>query len=103
MPKLIERTGKESIALMETVVQVVRGDTLIAGNKPCIFCNKVDKQQIFCVTAGKKYDGILLRGFPVCYEHLDKINALLSGEFDIDKIELEKYRKQVGRTVRLRG
>jgi len=88
---------------METVVQVVRGDTLDAENKPCVFCDRVDQQEIFCVTAGKKYDGVLLRGFPVCWNHLSKLNALLSGEFDIDKIELESYRKSAGRAVRLRG
>ncbi len=88
---------------METVVQVVRGDSLDVSNKPCIFCSRVESQEMFAITAGKKYDGVLLRGFPICSEHLHKLNALLSGEFDIDRIELESYRKSVGKAVRLRG
>lgn len=80
---------------MESVVTVVRGDALDAENKPCIFCAKTEGTQLFAVSAGKKYDGTLLRCFPLCTEHFDKINALLSGEFDIDSILLEKYRKQL--------
>jgi len=88
---------------MEAVVQIVRGDNFNTDNKLCIFCEKTNQIEIFCITAGKKHDGILVKGFPVCKEHLDKINALLSGEFDIDKISLEAYRKTNERTVRLRG
>lgn len=88
---------------METVVQVVRGDSLDASSEPCIFCGRIDKQEIFAITSGKKYDGILLKSFPICSEHLHKLNAMLSGEFDIDLIELEEYRKSVGKAVRLRG
>lgn len=88
---------------MESVVQVIRGDSLEAATRPCIFCGRVDEQEIFFVTSGKKYDGTLVRGFPICKEHQDKLDALLSGEFDIDKIELEKYRKTTGRVMRFRG
>ena len=63
---------------METVVTVVRGDSLDPANKPCIFCGKAVGSQLFGVTAGKKYDGTLLRTFSLCEEHLDKLNALLS-------------------------
>lgn len=88
---------------MEMIVQVVRGNSLDAAHEPCTFCGRIDQQSIFLVTAGKKYDGTMLRGFAICAEHLHKLNALLSGDFDIDKIELEKYKKSVGKAVRFRG
>jgi hypothetical protein len=78
---------------MESVVTVVRGDDLNSENKPCIFCAKNNSSHLFAVCSGKKYDGVLLKTFPLCSEHFDKLNALLSGEFDIDSILLEKYRK----------
>ena len=87
---------------METIVTAVRGDSLDSVNKPCIFCGSNNSSQLFGVTAGKKYDGVLLKTFPLCEEHLDKVNALLSGEFDIDMIMLEKYRKPSA-TLRFRG
>lgn len=87
---------------MESVVTVVRGDTLEANNRPCIFCGNTHETQLFGVTAGRKHDGILLKTFPLCPEHLDKLNALLSGEFEIDNIMLEKYRK-TSKTLRFRG
>ena len=89
---------------METIVTVVRGDSLDATGKPCIFCGSTNGHQLFGITKGKKYDGILLKTFSLCEEHLDKLNALLSGEFDIDMIVLEKYRKQTKtQTLRFRG
>lgn len=88
---------------MESIVQVVRGDPLDASGKECVFCGRVDQQEMFGLTAGKKYDGTMVRTFPICYNHQTKLNALLSGEFDIDIIELEKYRKPAGKSVRFRG
>lgn len=87
---------------MESIVNVVQGDSLDATNKPCVFCSRASSKQLFGVTIGTKYNGTLMRLFPMCEEHLDKINALLSGEFDIDMIVLEKYRKSSA-TLRLRG
>jgi hypothetical protein len=88
---------------MESIVQVVRGDSLDASSEPCIFCGRIESQQMFFLTAGKKYDGVLAKGFPICAEHQHKLDALLSGEFDIDLIELEKFRKPAGRALRFRG
>ena len=88
---------------METIVKVVRGESLDAVNKPCIFCGKTSGAQLFGVTAGVKYDGTLMKIFSLCEEHLDKLNALLSGEFDIDLIALDKYRKTLKTTLRFRG
>lgn len=87
---------------MESVVQVVRGDSLDPKSHPCIFCGKTSGSGLLGVTAGKKYDGTLLKTFSLCEEHFDKLNALLSGEFDIDLILLEKYRKQPA-TLHFRG
>lgn len=88
---------------METIVNVVRGESLDATNKPCIFCGNTSGHQLFGITAGVKYDGTLMKLFSLCEEHLDKLNALLSGEFDIDLIFLEKYRKTPKTTLRFRG
>ena len=72
---------------MECVVQVVRGDSL----EKIGVCNFCDNQgtNIFGITKGKKHDGIIMAGFYVCKKHQNKLNALLSGEFDIDQIFLD--------------
>jgi len=86
---------------METIIQKVRGDDLKA--KECTFCGSTDTCKPFGIITGERYDGMLLRHFGVCEEHLAKLNALLSGEFDIDKIDLERYRKTfIGKGIRLR-
>jgi hypothetical protein len=99
-----DKPGNKSMEThMETVIQVVRGDPLDTSNKHCIFCGRNNNTQIFSITVKLTYDGTLIKGFPICEEHLSKLNALLSGEFDIDKIELEAYRKAAGKAVRFRG
>ena len=86
---------------METVINLVRGDALKADN--CIFCGETKNCKFFGIESDKTYDGIIIKHFGVCSEHLAKINSLLSGKFDIDRIYLEKYRKtHQGRGVRLR-
>lgn len=76
---------------MECVVQVVRGDSLNPSTESCSFCgNKCEA--IFCITKNIKHDGTVLSGFPICEEHKTKLNALLSGEFDIDQIYLDRYK-----------
>lgn len=86
----------------ESIVQIVQGDRLEAEGKECVFCGRIDNPQIFSVTQGKRHNGILLKHYVVCEEHLDKLNALLSGEYDIDAIKLDKYRKQSA-NLRFRG
>lgn len=87
--------------MAETVIKALRGDEL--ESKECIFCRSSSNCTLFGISAGKRYDGVLLKHFGVCEEHLAKFNALLSGEFDIDRIDLEKYRKvHKGRGIRLR-
>ena len=86
---------------METIIEAKRGDKLKAIE--CAFCGETKNCKFFGVEAGERYDGTVLRHFGVCPEHLAKINALLSGEFDIDRIDLEKYRKvHIGKGIRLR-
>ena len=87
---------------MESVIQVVRGSKL-EGTFECVFCGSTNNSKIFGIVGKKTFDGILFRGFPICKEHLEKLNALLSGEFDIDNILLEQYRKPIGKSMRLRG
>ncbi len=87
---------------METVITRIRGDSLDATT--CIFCDKSDDCVIFGIEESKRYDGTVLRHFSICKYHLNKLNALLSGEFDIDRINLDNYRKvHIGRGIRLRG
>jgi transcription elongation factor Elf1 len=84
---------------MECVVQVVRGQNLDEGD--CTFCGKLSIST-FCVTKGKKHDGTMISGFPICKEHHDKLNSLLSGEFDIDQIYLDRYKTSHTRKINVR-
>lgn len=77
---------------MECVVQVVRGSKLDPAKTSCAFCGTDQTVSLFCITKETKYDGVLMTCFGICKEHLDRLNALMSGEFDIDDIFLEKYR-----------
>ncbi|MCK9429032.1 MAG: hypothetical protein M0R17_03350 [Candidatus Omnitrophica bacterium] len=87
---------------MECVVQVVRGNSLDITSKTCMFCDE-PAQAYFCITGKLKHDGISIQGYEVCNKHLERINALLSGEFEIDNIYLEKYRNKSGKILNLRG
>ena len=88
---------------MESVVAVIRGSALDPNKQCCQFCGTDQSVSLFCITKEKKYDGILLQCFGVCKEHLDRLNALLSGEFDIDDIYLEKYRVRHSKNLQLRN
>ena len=86
---------------METIIHAIRGDTLNA--KECAFCGSTIDCIMFGIEAGKRHDGVLFKHLGVCKEHLNKLNSLLSGEFDIDKINLDQYRKShIGKGIRLR-
>ena len=87
--------------MKETVIKVVKGDDL-DPNCTCQFCNK-SATNIFGVINSKRFDGYLFSGFPVCLEHLDKLNALLSGEYDIDDLYLEKYKLSGRQGINLRA
>lgn len=86
----------------ESVVQVVQGATLTPEGKECVFCGQTKGMHLFSVSNGIKYNGVVLKHYPICTEHLDKLNALLSGEYEIDHIQLEQYRKQ-NNNLRFRG
>lgn len=88
---------------METIVSVVKGESLNPDStNNCIFCGKLEKCTIFSIITCKKADGLLLKSFYLCSEHLEKLNTILSGEFDIDTIFLEKFAK-TSTTLKLRG
>lgn len=87
---------------MECVAQAVRGSKLSSKGHYCIFCKDKEAVSLFCITKQEKHDGTLLNGFGICQEHLDRLNALLSGEFDIDNIYLEKYRIKHSKKIQLR-
>jgi len=85
---------------MESVITVVKGTELeIVGQ--CQFCTK-QATSLFGVITDKRWDGFLLKSFKICSEHLDKLNALLSGEYDIDDMFLEKYKMTGGKGINLR-
>ncbi|GAG12799.1 unnamed protein product [marine sediment metagenome] len=87
--------------MAETIIKKVRGDDL--EPKECAFCGSKDNLKFFGTNVDKRYDGMVMRHFGVCDEHLAKINAILSGEFDIDRIDLERFRKvHIGKGLRLR-
>lgn len=86
---------------METVIKVIEGDPVdILDNGECIFCDS-QSTHVFMTTIGKKYNGTLVKGFKICTEHMDKLNAILSGKFDIDLVYLRKY-NQTKRPFNLR-
>lgn len=88
--------------MSESVIQLVQGDSLDPTGKECIFCGRVRDPHMFSVSIGKRHNGVLLKHYVVCGEHLDKLNALLSGEYEIDAIQLDKYKKQ-SPNLRFRG
>lgn len=85
---------------MESVIVVVTGDPINPTGE-CQFCVK-KATNIFGVVTSKRWNGHLFKGFKVCEEHLDKLNALLSGEYDIDEMFLEKYKMTGERGINLR-
>jgi len=88
---------------MESIVQVTKGSQLEDPSQyKCSFCSSV-AIEIFgtTVTKGRKR-GIIFRGFGVCKTHLAKLNTMLSGEFNIDEIYLEGYKKNLGKNLKLR-
>lgn len=89
---------------MESIVKVVEGDSLDSPEKvTCAFCNN-KSEQFFAITTRKIRTGILVKSFGACKEHLHKLNALLSGEFDIDEIFTERFRRtRKRRTIKIRG
>lgn len=86
---------------METIITVAQGDSLTTKGKTCIFCDK-PATTLFGVLAGKRFDGEVLRSFPVCEAHLECLNSLLSGNYDIDKINLDSLRR-ASKSLRFRG
>ena len=88
---------------VESVVQVVRGHKLNTEKMSCTFCDSTDSISMFCVVGKEKPDGTLLNCFGICKKHLDKLNALLCGEFDIDNIYIEKYDTKNHKGLQLRG
>lgn len=89
---------------MESIVQVTKGSPLEPERFSCVFCSSAETAvQLFGVTVRKKYNGVLFKHFGVCKKHLEKLNALLSGEFDIDQIFLERHKSKARKTLKVRG
>lgn len=91
--------------MSESIVQVVQGSQLDDPSKySCGFCQNVTPAvQVFGVTVKKNYKGVMIKHFGVCEQHLLRLNALLSGEFDIDQIFLERFKSKARKTLRVRG
>lgn len=86
---------------METIITTAQGDNLTTKGKTCTFCDQ-PAEALFGVIAGKKWNGEVLRSFPTCSVHLECLNSLLSGDYDIDKINLDSLRKP-STSLRFRG
>jgi hypothetical protein len=86
---------------MECVITVVRGNKLEVEKNTCQFCCK-KAVAFFGITKGKKHDGTLFKGFGICEDHKNKLNSILSGEFDIDYIYSDRINKLASKTVKLR-
>lgn len=88
--------------MSESLVEVKEGASLDPKNYTCVFCsNKAD--QLFGTTIQHKPRGDVIKHFGVCEKHLEKINALLSGEFDIDIILAESRKRKNSKVINLRG
>ena len=80
---------------MEAIIKVEDGNNIESGR--CFFCNQ-DATYIFGVidSNNKKFNGYPLNGFHVCKIHMDAINRLLDGTYDIKKMinnpELTNFR-----------
>lgn len=88
--------------MSESLVEVKEGASLDPKLYNCVFC-KDRAKQLFGATIKKKPRGDVIRHFGVCEKHLDKINALLSGEFDIDLILAESRKTKNSKVINLRG
>lgn len=87
---------------METLVQVLAGDEL-DKKEECTFCFEQSTKMILSVKR-KRRDGYMLTGVPVCSDHYKRMELILSGDFDIDNIKLNKNEaKGTGPGVRMRG
>jgi hypothetical protein len=85
---------------MESVITVVRGDRLTSSK--CKFCNKEALYQLL-LTKKATSDGIRVYWFGICEEHKDKINTIISGQYDIDLLFSDKPEKERRRSINLRS
>lgn len=77
---------------MKTIIKEIRGDAFNVKNE-CVFCLNTG-QYIFGFITEKKADGLLFNNFNMCENHFNKLNTMLSGDFDIDKINTDQYKKK---------
>lgn len=87
--------------MSKSLVEVKEGASLDPKNYTCEFCGD-RAYQVFGTTVKSKPRGNVIQHFGVCKKHLEKINALLSGEFDIDII-LAESRKRNSKVINMRG
>lgn len=86
---------------MDAVIEIVEGDKPEDATT-CAFCGKTTNVSQFGLILNKRYNGYVLKFMGICEDHLAKIEALLTGETDINKIYCEKTTKSTP-FLRLRG
>jgi hypothetical protein len=88
---------------MESIIKIKSGDKLTTLTS-CEFCGH-PSEDVLGVILADDYLGensYVLRSFGICENHKKKINALLSGEYDIDSIFTLEYKKGQ-KHLKLRG
>lgn len=86
---------------MECIFKPIRGQLPEAYSGDCHFCTK-KANKFFGIIKDKKVDGNLIVYFGICDEHLEKLNCLLTGDFDIDELLQDKYRLKSSKKFKMR-
>lgn len=88
---------------MEAIVKIVYGCSVDQETtRNCVFCSGPAKE-LFGISMGKKPDGLVMRFFPVCETHKAKINMIVSGDYDLDLINLPTPKATSSGKIRFRS
>lgn len=85
---------------MEAIIQVIEGDKF-EDTQTCIFCDK-STTIAFGLITDKKYNGHIIKYYGICTEHLEIIESILTGEFNINKLHNKPFNQDIP-FLRLRG
>lgn len=80
MPQSSESTG-----MSDTIIQRVDGKELESETHTCKFCEEKATTLFGVINLkDKRYNGLVLKSFPICSKHMRALNSLLDGSKDID-------------------
>lgn len=69
---------------MNAIINKIEGADLTADK--CEFCECTKDIKVFGIINEKVWNGYKFKAFGICAEHLKKLNSLLEGSNNIDKI-----------------